>query len=494
MRNVSTNWLTLFLNIVIFYLLTPYIIEKLGIDIYGIWVLIVSITTFIQLMDFGMAGALRRFISHHEARNETLEITKVISNVFFIYSVTAIFVAIIVILMYFYLLPIFEMPSNLVDIAKKAFLIAGLDIAFVLFFNLYAGTLWALQRFDLTNYGLIATTILRTILIVIVLDIGMGLTEMALAILATNLLYHLYKMYMVHKVCHGFKITLGLISRNELVSLAKFSGIGFLTSLSNLGIRNSSPIIVGLFLNSASVAYFAISQSLVNYAAQIIGSASGVTGPAISRQNSLSNHDSNKNLLLHGQKYTAYVSFLIGFGLILFGEKFIELWVGFEFSQKAYGTLVLLSIAGMFSLPQSIAHNYLFNTNKHLLNAKITLSLFILSTILQIALAGVAGLEGIAMGFLIAHSLVYIFIIPKIICKSIDITIRTYLGMIYVKPLLLSLPFIVSAICFKFYFGIDTFSNLILFASVTVVFHLASIYTWGTSAKERKAFWKLILR
>jgi O-antigen/teichoic acid export membrane protein len=410
------------------------------------------------------------------------------------YSGTAIFVAITVLLMYFYLLPEFEIREGLIDTAKEAFLIAGLDIAFVLFFNLYAGTLWALQRFDITNYGLIATTIIRTILIVLMLDIGMGLVEMAWAILATNLLYHLYKMYMVHKVCPEFRITLGLISRNELISLSKFSGIGFLTSLSNLGIRNSSPIIVGLFLNSTSVAYFAISQSLVNYAAQIIGSASGVTGPAISRQNSLTNHDSNRNLLLHGQKYTAYVSFLIGFGLILFGEKFIEFWVGSEFSQNSYITLVLLSVAGMFSLPQSIAHNYLFNTNKHLLNAKITLNLFVLSTILQIGLVSFFGLEGIAMGFLIAHALIYLFIIPPIVCRASNIPIQSYLNMIYIKPLILSMPLVVSGVCFKLYFGIDTFANLIVFAGVATTFHLLSIYLWGISTKERKVIGALLSR
>ena len=146
-RNVSTNWLTLALNIIVFYFLTPYVIDKLGTDVYGIWVLIISVTTFIQLMDFRMAGALRRFISHHEARNENQEIASVISNIFFIYSIVAILVLVTVLLMYFYLLPVFEINPKLVDIAKSAFLIAGIDIAVILFFNLYAGTLWALNCF-----------------------------------------------------------------------------------------------------------------------------------------------------------------------------------------------------------------------------------------------------------------------------------------------------------------------------------------------------------
>jgi O-antigen/teichoic acid export membrane protein len=444
-------------------------------------------------MDFGMAGALRRYISHHEARNENQEIASVISNIFFIYSIVAILVLITVLLMYFYLLPVFEISPKLEDIAKSAFLIAGLDIAFILFFNLYAGTLWALQRFDITNYGLIASIILRTIIIVLMLNVGMGLIDMALAIFFTNLLYHLYKMLAVHKVYPAFKISLGLISKTRMISLSKFSGIGFLTSLSNLGIRNTSPILIGIFLNSVAVAYFVISQSLVNYASQIIGAVSGVTGPAISRQNSLSKHDSNKKLLLNGQRFTAYISYLICLGLILFGDKFIELWVGIEFSENAYYVLVLLALAAMLSLPQSIAHNFLFNTDKHLLNAKITLALFVASTILQVLLVTSYGLEGIALGFLLAHAFMYIFIIPQVIIKSIDVSYWAYINLIYIKPLVISLPMIISALMIRYFIDIESIANLLMLASISALLHLLTIYSVGVNLEERAAF-KLLLK
>lgn len=492
-RNVSTNWITLALNIIVFYFLTPFVIDKLGTSVYGIWVLIVSVTTFIQLMDFGMAGALRRFISHHEARNENEEIASVISNIFFIYSIVALLVVVTVILMYYFLLPIFEINPELVDIAQSAFLIAGLDISLVLFFNLYAGTLWALQRFDITNYGLIASIILRTALIVLMLNVGMGLVDMALAILFTNLLYHLYKMFAVHKVYPEFKISLGLVSKSQIISLSKFSGIGFLTSLSNLGIRHSSPILIGIFLNSVAVAYFAISQSLVNYASQIIGAASGVTGPAISRQNSLSKHDSNKSLLLQGQRFTAYISYLICLGLLLFGDKFIELWVGIEFSTNSYQVLFLLSVAAMLSLPQSIAHNFLFNTNKHLLNAQITLGLFVLSTILQLVLVSFAQLEGVALGILLAHAFIYLLIIPFKITPSIKVSYWNYILLIYIKPLIISLPMIFSALAIRYFLEIQSMASLLMFASISALLHLITVYTLGVNAEEKTAF-KLLIK
>jgi O-antigen/teichoic acid export membrane protein len=492
-RNVSTNWLTLVLNIVVFYFLTPYVIAKLGADVYGVWVLVVSVTTFIQLMDFGMAGALRRFISHHEARNESEEITSIISNIFFIYSIVALLVATTVILLYFYLLPIFEISPELAELSRAAFLIAGLDIAFILFFNIYAGTLWALQRFDITNYGLICSILLRTVLIVLMLDVGMGLIDMALAILFTNLLYHLYKMIAVHKIFPEFKISLGQISRDKMITLSKFSGIGFLTSLSNLGIRHSSPILIGIFLNSIAVAYFAISQSLVNYASQVIGAASGVTGPAISRQNSLSKHDSNKSLLLNGQRFTSYISYLICLGIILFGDKFIELWVGLEFAENTYHVLVLLACAAMVSLPQSIAHNFLFNTNKHLLNAQLTLALFVLSTILQVVLVSIAQIKGVALGILIAHIFMYLLVIPRFIVRSIDISVVSYLTLIYIKPLLISLPLILSAVAFRHFIDIKSMPNLLTLASLSALLHLLTVYIIGVNTAERMAF-KLLIK
>ena len=321
----------------------------------------------------------------------------------------------------------------------------------------------------------------------------MGLVDMAMAIFFTNLLYHLYKMVAVHKVYPEFKISLGLISKKQMVALSKFSGIGFLTSLSNLGIRHSSPILIGIFLNSVAVAYFAISQSLVNYASQVIGAASGVTGPAISRQNSLSKHNSNKSLLLNGQRFTAYISYLICLGLMLFGDRFIELWVGLEFSSNTYHVLILLAFAAMLSLPQSIAHNFLFNTNKHLLNAQITLALFVVSTILQVLLVTFYKLEGIAFGFLLAHAFMYLLIIPLVIVKSIKVTYWSYITLIYIKPLVISLPLIISALMIRYFLDIQSMFSLLMLASISALLHLITIYTLGINFEERTAF-KLLIK
>tara|TARA_R110002167_G_scaffold45415_1_gene136480 strand:- start:3 stop:545 length:543 start_codon:yes stop_codon:yes gene_type:complete len=178
---------------------------------------------------------------------------------------------------------------------------------------------------------------------------------------------------------------------------------------------------------------------------------------------------------------------------MLFGDRFIELWVGLEFSSNTYHVLILLAFAAMLSLPQSIAHNFLFNTNKHLLNAQITLALFVVSTILQVLLVTFYKLEGIAFGFLLAHAFMYLLIIPLVIVKSIKVTYWSYITLIYIKPLVISLPLIISALMIRYFLDIQSMFSLLMLASISALLHLITIYTLGINFEERTAF-KLLIK
>ena len=71
-RASIVSYLTIFINIIIGILLTPFIIKSLGNQEYGIYVLIGSISSYLTLFDFGLTNTTVRFLSIyiHESDKE----------------------------------------------------------------------------------------------------------------------------------------------------------------------------------------------------------------------------------------------------------------------------------------------------------------------------------------------------------------------------------------------------------------------------------------
>ena len=52
------------------FVLTPYIIIKLGAATYGVWSLMISVIGYLGLVDIGIRGSVGRYINHYLALKE----------------------------------------------------------------------------------------------------------------------------------------------------------------------------------------------------------------------------------------------------------------------------------------------------------------------------------------------------------------------------------------------------------------------------------------
>ena len=61
-------------------LATPYLIEKLGIDVYGIWMLLNSVISVSGLASLGFGAAAIKFVSKYRARGEPEMVIRVLRS------------------------------------------------------------------------------------------------------------------------------------------------------------------------------------------------------------------------------------------------------------------------------------------------------------------------------------------------------------------------------------------------------------------------------
>jgi O-antigen/teichoic acid export membrane protein len=63
LRNVITNWAGTFSSMLIAFFLSPFVVHHLGATSYGIWILIMSVTGYLGLLDLGVRGTVPRYIA-----------------------------------------------------------------------------------------------------------------------------------------------------------------------------------------------------------------------------------------------------------------------------------------------------------------------------------------------------------------------------------------------------------------------------------------------
>src|SRR5262245_11459219 len=70
-RNALSNWAVIVYVAGVSFFLSAFIVRHLGATAYGVWSLLVALVGYLGLLDFGVRGAVTRFIAQHHAVGDT---------------------------------------------------------------------------------------------------------------------------------------------------------------------------------------------------------------------------------------------------------------------------------------------------------------------------------------------------------------------------------------------------------------------------------------
>src|SRR3970282_2615929 len=79
-RNTGFNALGYFVSIVGLFFLTPYVIGKLGAELYGIWIIIAILTGYWGLSDFGIGLSFQKFVAEYHAQQDSESVNKIVNS------------------------------------------------------------------------------------------------------------------------------------------------------------------------------------------------------------------------------------------------------------------------------------------------------------------------------------------------------------------------------------------------------------------------------
>ena len=185
LKNIGSNWALNAIQILVFMVLTPFVVSTLGTDLYGGWVTLISLTGVLQLLILGIPMASVRFIAEHVAKDDKDAANRALSTCMAITMGMGAVAVLVGGLLFFGLTgyltsDAWSLTAEQMSDARAAFVIVVANLAFGFLARLPYGVFDAHQDFIARNLIMAGGLILRLVLTVTLLTMNTSLVVLAL--------------------------------------------------------------------------------------------------------------------------------------------------------------------------------------------------------------------------------------------------------------------------------------------------------------------------
>lgn len=447
-KNVLMNWVAYATTIIAGFFMQPFLVHQLHDDVFGVWVLIGSLSGYLGLLDFGLTPATVKYVAEYRARDDQQAINRLVSGGLAVFSALGCIVLALSLLLAFKFNALFHTPLS-DSTAFAVVLIAGLDLAITFPASIYVGVLRGYQRYDL-DAGITALTILLRsgLLVLFILRGYSGIWVLTILTLVFDLLRLVYIVYCVNRINPDIRIARAYLDPGELRRLFGFSTYFFLIMVGNQINFLTDSIVIGLFLPVAMVTIYNIANRLVGYLRELVIEMSGVLMPAISGLHASNEHARVRELHVLNTKYTLLIALPLAGVFFVMGDVFIARWMGPHYGMSAF-LLRLLTVAILAHLVVNPTGNVLTGMGKHQIVAKITIAQALTNLLVSLMLVRRYGLMGVALGTTISMVAFAAVALPIYFRYHLHVALGEYLRRTMLVPVAIQPPFIALLLFLK---------------------------------------------
>ena len=378
-----------YINIVLFMIssliITPFLINGMGLSMYGVYVIVFSISVFFNAGDFGIAVPFIRNIVEYRTSGNKKGLENYLFNILWIYACFAASVLIIWLIIFFCAPFLFrhKFDHNEILMFDKMFLIMAINCMLLFFVNYFFAIITAFDKFSFTRIAHIIRAVLRTILLLLVVLFKLPpYTAYLVDLLLTA------SMLLVYAI---FCFNLGVRIRQNYAIVARVKNtvsamiLTYWMAMSENAFSTLCPIIITAALGTEDTSRFSIAITFITIYVQLSATLSQLRIPKLSE---LWFADDNRvefwNYTLKAGRIQTVVLGLILVMFTILGQMFLKLWVGSEFAASYFVALVIMC-AMYLSLSQSMLEVSLYAQNKYLIRSVV---LFV-SSMLNLLLVGI---------------------------------------------------------------------------------------------------------
>ena len=427
------------------FFITPYVLNGLGKEMYGLNSLMLQTVGYLGLADFGLGKAIH--IAYYKALStkNNNKINIVFNSANNIYLFISAMILILGLTLCFFLEYFFQINPELVLLSKYVFVIYAIKSAVSYVFGSYQSLIISDQKQYKLGFINLFFRPLYVISNGLVIYFGGLLLELVICSLIISLIFEFIKYIVIRRNYPFLKKT----NKTRHKALLKTSFYVLIDKIVKLSYKRLDFILIGIYLSLSDVASFAIYMTFSLILERFYISAITPIQPGIGNLIHKKEIKKIKDLFKDMITTVFFFQILICSALIFFLQSFVINWVGED--MLINGNFIYFFVMVIFIKPLLIVNNSFIDAKdlfkKKMYGSIIEISLNVLVSIFLVKSFGVLGL---IVGTLTGYLLMQIWYVPYIFNRSFKISSLYY----FIEVLKYFLFFFINILVLSFFFEI----------------------------------------
>lgn len=345
--NIRFNFYGQMFQAVVPFFFIPFLLRHLGVEAYALYALIAILAGQMNLLSFGAGPATIKYLAGFDAAKDITGAQRLVGTSLAFYGGTGLLGAgILAVAALLFRGGFFHVSADLVPAARFVFLCAAAVFFLQSLARTFQAVPQAMQRFDCWNGVETAAALLLYGGAYILLRQGYWLRALAV-----------WNVVVCAATLGGYAILAGrlrpelrwrpLYDSRMMRRIASMGGFLFLGQVAWSVFFQGDKIVLGRFLPLGEVAYYLIAFSLAQKLLFLLGPVLPALMPFSSALHGRGEFDSARRLYLSGTKITLILTLPAAILAFFFAPKFLELWLGGEYSLRA-GWILRFLVLGYF--------------------------------------------------------------------------------------------------------------------------------------------------
>lgn len=494
------SYVQMVLTMVVSIIYTPYMIQRLGQNEYGLYNTVASTISMLSILNLGFSSGYIKNYSIYKRDNDIDSIRKLNGLFIKIFVVIGIVAFVCGIYIANHLDLIFKngLTDDEYSLARVLMIILTVNLSISFPMSVFSSIINAHERFVVLKLAGVMKTVCGPLVTIPLLLYGyrsVAIVCVTVAFsLAADAVYVYYVLFVLKEqfVWHGHDKRL----LRELSIYTSFIAINMIIDQINW---NIDKIVLARYKGTVSVAIYSVGYTLNTYYNMVSTAISGVFTPMV---HGIVNEYQNRLVLQRNHLTQVFTRVgrvqililgLFGTGLVLFGKQFITVWAGKGFDE-AYYVVLLLAIPATIPLIQNVGIEIQRAMDKHKFRSIAYLIMALLNLIVSIYLCQIWGPIGCAIGTGASMIIANGIIMNIYYHRHCNIDVMYFWKEIFrILPGIL-LPSCIFGVVIHFYPVESNYKALLLWIGCYTVIYFLSIWFLSMNSYEKGLISRMIKR
>lgn len=429
--------------------IVPIIIKFIGIEGYGVWIMIQTLLAYSSVMDMGLSPAITKYTAEYDGQGDHRKMIQIFNTLFVVY----------LFLFFILFLLAFVSKGLIVDTLVKPIHIPKETVSFVLIisvlvfcltmvFSIYPSFLNGLQRMDVTNTVDSISSVIKFALSVLFLYFGWEIKGLVFAGGISCIIVIALYVYVSKRIAPYLTFNPFLFDLKTLREIWGFSVYGAMSNVVAMMHLQFDKLIVNYFLGVNSLALYDIAHRLVSFLWGLCGSFVVPIMPAISKIHASDGIEKSREVFQTVFRYTSLIVCPLFLFVSAFADTLIVAWLGNGY-ENAVSILRILSVAYMMNILCGPVTSVLTGVGSYKIPfyggvvASVATVLFCPMLSIKFGLSGCA--IGVLLAFILSDTFLFFWLqrlfnissLFRVVCRSIGFPVAVSMIIFSVSHILI---------------------------------------------------------